>query len=230
CHQCGHDQPLPQACPQCGHLELGALKGAGTQWVLSQLERAAPGFPGFRFDADRRDDLSPLYAGEPGVIVGTTAVLRLAPLPELSLVAVTLFDVHLALADFRAEHEALRMLLQVAELATGRRPLLLVQTFAPGAPALRAVASAAPDVAVEALLAAQLERRRRFGYPPFTTLAKVQVTARDRSGAPAAAPAVAAPLRGAGARDGLLAAVPDRLPGARVAVDVDPVDVGELLE
>ena len=263
CHQCGHDQPLPQACPQCGHLELGALKGAGTQWVLSQLERAAPGFPGFRFDADRRDDLSPLYAGEPGVIVGTTAVLRLAPLPELSLVAVTLFDVHLALADFRAEHEALRMLLQVAELATGRRPLLLVQTFAPGAPALRAVASAAPDVAVEALLAAQLERRRRFGYPPFTTLAKVQVTARDRSGAHAAAHAVADRLRVAGARDdevlgpeaapvarvkgrytfqllirawdearleGLLAAVPDRLPGARVAVDVDPVDVGELLE
>jgi len=91
----------------------------------------------------------------------------------------------------------------------------------------------------------------------------VQVTARDRSGAHAAAHAVADRLRVAGARDdevlgpeaapvarvkgrytfqllirawdearleGLLAAVPDRLPGARVAVDVDPVDVGELLE
>jgi len=28
----------------------------------------------------------------------------------------------------------------------------------------------------------------------------------------------------------LLSALPDRLSGARVAVDVDPVDVGELLE
>ncbi len=263
CHQCGHDAPLPTACPQCGHEDLGALKGAGTQWVLAQLARLAPGFPAYRYDSDRRDDLSPLYAGEPGVVVGTTAVLRLAPLPELSLVAVTLFDVHLALADFRAEQEALRMLFQVAELGAARRPLVLVQTFAPGSPALRAAASDAPDVAVETLLASQLERRRRFGYPPFTTLAKVQVTARDRAGAHAGAHAAADRLRVAGALDGellgpeaapvprvkgrytfqlllrvtdearlesLLAALPDRLSGARVAVDVDPVDVGELLE
>lgn len=263
CHQCGHDAPLPTACPQCGGEDLGALKGAGTQWVLSQLARSAPGFPGYRYDSDRRDDLSPLYAGEPGVVVGTTAVLRLPPLPELSLVAVTLFDVHLALADFRAEQEALRMLFQVAELSANRRPLVLVQTFAPGSPALRAASSDAPEVAVETLLAAQLERRRRFGYPPFATLAKVQVTARDRASAHAGAHAAADRLRVAGAADGellgpeaapvarvkgrygfqlllrvtdearlegLLAALPDRLAGARVTVDVDPVDVGELLE
>src|SRR5690606_8401379 len=165
--------------------------------------------------------------------------------------------------DFRAEQEALRMLFQVAELSAGRRPLVLVQTFAPGSPALRAASSDAPEVAVETLLAAQLERRRRFGYPPFATLAKVQVTARDRASAHAGAHAAADRLRVAGALDGellgpeaapvarvkgrytfqlllrvadesrlegLLAALPDRLSGARVAVDVDPVDVGELLE
>lgn len=263
CHQCGHDAPLPTSCPACGHEELGALKGAGTQWVLAQLARLAPGFNGYRYDSDRRDDLSPLFAGEPGVVVGTTAVLRLPPLPKLSLVAVTLFDVHLALADFRAEHEALRMLFQLAELTSERRPLVLVQTYAPGAPSLRAAASETPDVAVEALLAAQLERRRRFGYPPFTTLAKVQVAARDSSTAHAGAHAAADRLRVAGAREDellgpeaapvarvrgqytfqlllrvadearletLLAALPDRLSGAKVTVDVDPVDVGELLE
>ena len=263
CHQCGHDAPLPTACPQCGSEVLGALKGAGTQWVVSQLRRLAPGFPAYRYDSDRREDLSPLYAGQPGVVVGTTAVLRLPPLPSLSLVAVTLFDVHLALADFRAEQEALRLLFQVAELSANRRPLVLVQTFAPGAPCLRAAAAEDPDLAVETLLAAQLERRRRFGYPPFTTLAKVQVTARDRASAHAGAHAAADRLRVAGALDGellgpeaapvarvkgrytyqlllrvtdearletLLSALPDRLSGARVAVDVDPVDVGELLE
>ncbi len=263
CHQCGHDERLPQTCPSCQSPDLGALKGAGTQWVLAQLQRTAPGFPSFRYDSDRRDDLSSLYSGEPGLVVGTTAVLRLAPLPELALVAVTQFDVHLALADFRAEHEALRMLLQVAELGVGRRPLVLVQTFAPRSPVLRAVASDDPDEAVGAVLGQQLERRRRFGYPPFTTLAKVQVTARDQASAHAGAQAAADRLRVAGARDGellgpeaapvarvkgrygyqmlirasdearleaLLTALPDRLPAARVAVDVDPVDVGELLE
>jgi primosomal protein N' len=196
-------------------------------------------------------------------VLGAEGGGRLLPLPKLSLVAVTLFDVHLALADFRAEHEALRMLFQLAELTSERRPLVLVQTYAPGAPSLRAAASETPDVAVEALLAAQLERRRRFGYPPFTTLAKVQVAARDSSTAHAGAHAAADRLRVAGAREDellgpeaapvarvrgqytfqlllrvadearletLLAALPDRLSGAKVTVDVDPVDVGELLE
>ncbi len=263
CHQCGHHEPVPHVCPQCGQTDLGALKGAGTQWLLAQLQRLAPGFPMYRYDADRRDDLGSLYAGEAGAVVGTTAALRLEPLPNLSLVVIGLFDVHLALADFRAEHEALRMLLGLAELSAGRRPLVVVQTFAPDNAALRAVASDTPDAAVQALLGMQLERRKRFGYPPFTTLAKVQVTAKEQAAASRAAQATADQLRLAGAGDeeilgpeaapvarvkgryayqlllrapdedrmeSLLASLPDRLPGARLTVDVDPVDVGELIE
>ncbi len=263
CHQCGHHEPVPQVCPQCGQADLEALKGAGTQWLLSQLRRLAPDYPLYRYDADRRDDLQALYDGEQGAVVGTTAVLRLEPLPGLSLVAIGLFDVHLALADFRAEHEALRMLLQLAELSVGRRPLVVVQTFAPDNAALRAVASDTPDAAVQALLGLQLERRKRFGYPPFATLAKVQVTAREQAAASRGAQATADALRLAGATEdeilgpeaapvarvkgrfayqlllraqgddrmeSLLAALPDRVPGARLTVDVDPADVGELIE
>ena len=263
CHQCGHQEPVPQVCPSCGETDLGALKGAGTQWLLAQLRRLEPEHPLYRYDADRRDDLSSLYAREPGAVVGTTALLRLEPLPNLSLIAIGLFDVHLALADFRAEHEALRMLLQLAELSVGRRPLVVVQTFAPDNQALRAVASDTPDAAVQALLGLQLERRKRFGYPPFTTLAKVQVTAREQPAASRAAQTTADRLRLAGAgedeilgpeaapvarvkgrfayqlliragdedrMESLLSSLPDRLPGARLTVDVDPVDVGELIE
>src|SRR5690606_1246654 len=28
CHQCGHDEPVPRLCPQCGGEDLGALRGA----------------------------------------------------------------------------------------------------------------------------------------------------------------------------------------------------------
>lgn len=263
CHQCGHDQHIPKPCPQCGSEDLGALRGAGTQWVASQLRKLLPETPVYRYDSDQRDDLGPLLAGEPGVIAATTAALRLPPLPRLSLVAIALFDVHLALADFRAEQEAVRMLLQVAELSSGPRPLVVVQTYAPENEALTAVASDPPDPALEVLLGRQLERRKRFGYPPFSTLAKVQVSARERSAASTAAQSVADTLRLAGADDGellgpesapiarvkgryayqlllraadearletLMDALPDRLPQAKLNLDVDPSDVGELLE
>lgn len=263
CHQCGHVQTPPQTCPACGSTLLAPLRGAGTQWVAEQLAGMLDGLDVLRFDSDRRDDLAPLMAGRPGVVVGTTAVLRLPPLPALSLVALTLFDTHLALADFRAEEEALRMLLGLGELSAGRRPLVLVQTYRPGHPVLQALASDPPDPAVEVLVAGQLERRRRFAYPPFGALAKLQLTARERSAASEAAVALAEELRRRGAAEDeilgpapapvarlkgryafqvllrlsasdrlalILAGLPPRMGRARLRVDVDPRDVGELLE
>ncbi len=263
CHQCGHEQAPPDTCPECGATALAPLRGAGTQWVAEQLAGMLDGLPVLRFDRDRRDDLAPLLAGEPGVVVGTTAVLRLPPLPGLSLVALTLFDTHLAAADFRAEEEALRMLLELTELAVERRPLLLVQTYQPEHPLLQALRADPPEAAVEGLLGRLLERRRRFAYPPFGALAKLQLTSRERGVAAEAAAALAEELRRRGAQpeeilgpaptpvarlkgryayqvllrlpaadrlEAMLAGLPPRLGGARLRVDVDPRDVGELLE
>ncbi len=263
CHQCGHEQAPPAACPSCGGTALAPLRGAGTQWVAERLVGMLDGFPVLRFDRDRRDDPEPLLRGEPGVVVGTTAVLRLPPLPALSLVALTLFDTHLALADFRAEEEALRMLLELGELSRQRRPLVLVQTYQPEHPVLKALATDPPDAAVEVLVGRLLERRRRFAYPPFGALAKLQLAARDRGAASEAASALAEELRRRGAKEDevlgpapapvarlkgryayqvllrlpagdrleqILAGLPPRMGRARLRVDVDPRDVGELLE
>jgi len=155
------------------------------------------------------------------------------------------------------------MLLELAELSGGRRPLVLVQTYQPAHPVLQALASDAPDAAVEALLGRQLERRKRFAYPPFGALAKLQLTSRLEEAAADAAVALAAELRRRGANadevlgpapapvarlkgryayqlllraaaaerlEQLLGGLPSRLGKASVRVDVDPRDVGELLE
>lgn len=264
CHQCGHEESPAAVCPDCGSTELGALKGAGTQWIVSQLTKALPGIPVYRYDKDNRDDLSAMYDGEPGVVVGTVALLGLEPLPQLALVGITHFDTHLAAADYRAEEEATRTLLRLVELAGGaRRPLVVVQTHAPEHELLQALGAGEPDAALEALLGRQLERRRRFGYPPFTTLAKLQLTARDRGSALAAAQHATDALMTAGAKPGevlgpasapvervkgrflfhvllraedevrletLLGALPRSYPAAKLLVDVDPQDVGALLE
>jgi len=108
-----------------------------------------------------------------------------------------------------------------------------------------------------------LERRRRFAYPPFGALAKLQLAARERAAAAEAAAALAEELRRRGAEEDevlgpapapvarlkgryafqvllrlsaadrleqILAGLPPRMGRARLRVDVDPRDVGELLE
>lgn len=201
CHQCGHAEPPPDACPECGAAALMPLRGAGTQWIASAVRRLLGDFPVHRFDRDQRDDLAPLHAGEPGVLVATTAVLRQPPLPDVALLAVTLLDTHLSLSDFRAEEEALRFLLQLPELAPERRPLTLLQTFQPEHALLEALRADDLDAALEGFVERTLERRRAFGYPPHAHLGKVQVSARDRASAAGVAERVAGALRAAGAAE-----------------------------
>jgi primosomal protein N' (replication factor Y) len=259
CHQCGHQERVPQACPVCQGVELGPSKAAGTQWIAQEVKRLVPRLPVYRFDSDRRDDLSAPLAGESCAVVATTAIMRHPPLPKVGLVVVTLLDSFLTLSDFRAEEEALRLMLNLRELSPGRRPLVLVQTFQRDHPLLGACASGDGSEFVAALL----KRRKRFGYPPYGQLVKVQVSARRAADALQAAEWLAAAVRAAGGGPpALLGPVPaavarvrnehryqlfvrsegvERLSAllapvlgyrgrARVRIDVDPRDVYGLLD
>ena len=258
CHQCGYEQVPPSRCPDCAQPRLGPQRGPGSEWLATAVADVLPEMPLFRFDRDRRDDLTPLYAGGAGVVVGTSSLLRIAPLPVLSLIAMGLLDTHLNVADFRAEEEALRTLLALSELAAEQVPLTLIQTFQPQHPMVTALA----DGDIEGFVTEVLERRRRFAYPPFSHLARVQVTARDAAQARGASEQLARRLRTAGAAETevigpaaapvarirgqfayqlfvrsadperfrrLVAQVDTHLAGTRVRVDVDPRDVGGFL-
>lgn len=205
CHQCGYQVRPPLACPACAQAGLGPLRGAGTQWIGSALRRLLPELPVYRVDGDQHDDLADLYAGRPGVVVGTTSVLRLAPLPSVSLLAITLLDTYLNLADYRAEEETLRLLLNLGNLAPRRHPLLVVQTFQDDHPLLDLFRPEGDvehdlDAAIDGFLDRVLERRKRFGYPPFTHLGKIQLSGRDAAATEAAARHLAASLQADGAK------------------------------
>ncbi len=187
CHQCGYQRSPPKLCPNCQSSEIGPMRGAGTEWLLRELGVHVGPLPLYHYDADRRDDLGPLEAGEPGIVVATTAILRRPPLPNVSLVAVTLLDTLLSASDFRAEEEVLRLLLKLGELQPQRRALLVVQTFQPNHPVLEVLQAEDLQSATEVFLERVLERRRHYRYPPFTALAKIQVSARDAAAAQAEA-------------------------------------------
>ena len=132
---------------------------------------------------------------------------RRPPLPNVSLVGVTLLDTFLTFGDFRAEEEALRTLLNLAELAPRRRPLLLLQTFQPEHSVLRALQD--PEGVGANFLEDLLERRRRFSYPPYSVMAKVQVSERLEGAAARTAAWLADAIRtGGAAEDELLGPSP----------------------
>lgn len=200
CHRCGLDAARPAACAECGGVDLAPRPGAGTEWVAETVRGVVPGLPVAVRDRDLRDDLGALYDGAPGVLVGTTAALRLPPLPALSLVALTAGDALHDHEDIRAEEGSLRTLLSLPDLAPhGRRPLLVAQAHRPEHAVWRAWTADDLDAAVAEFLDGVSERRRAHGYPPVLRWARVQLTHRDRATAGAAATAVAARLRLAGA-------------------------------
>ncbi len=255
CHQCGYKSTPPDFCPSCAATTLGATKGAGTQWIATEIKKHIT-LPVYRFDADQRDSLMPLEQGEAGVVVGTTALLRQPPLPKVSLVVMTLLDTLLTFSDFRAEEETTRLLLQLSELTYARRPLVLLQTFQSEHPMFAALTSNG----LEAFVQGMLERRRRFNYPPFSSLAKIQISAKNEAIAKEEAalickrlelhkvdvlgPSLAPVPRLRGlyhyqlfirAKAGesfqtLLRPALDYQGRARVRVDVDPRDIGAFLE
>ena len=181
CHQCSHSEPVPAACPSCGAADLQPSRAAGTEWLASGVARLLPGFRVVSFDADSRDEPGSLLAGEPGVLVATTAAFRLPPLPNVSLIGVTLFDAHQAQSDFRAAEETMRLMLRLPELSLKARPLVLVQSFQPEHPVLNALRQADPGPAIDDFVQSTLMRRKAFGYPPFSQLARVEISARDRA-------------------------------------------------
>jgi primosomal protein N' (replication factor Y) len=195
CHQCGHLASPPKRCPRCEGTVF-APRGPGSEWIAEELARLLPSTRVLRYDRDRRDDPSPMARGEPGVIVGTTAVLSLEPPPDLALIALTFADSFATHPDFRSAERYHALLRQLIEWHPSRAPLLLVQTFSGQHPALQAVLD---DHDAAFYPQSELELRRTHHYPPFVHLAQVQLASRRAPDAAGAARKLAALLRDRGA-------------------------------
>src|SRR5262245_50090144 len=73
CHHCGHTEPAPELCPECGSAELARL-GAGTQRLERELAARVPELELIRLDAAARDQaagLQRLEAAERAGLLGT---------------------------------------------------------------------------------------------------------------------------------------------------------------
>ena len=177
CHHCGRARTEPRRCPQCRSAHIRYL-GLGTQRVVDEVGRIAPGARVLRWDSDTASAtgaherlLHSFTEGEADVLVGTQMVAKGLDVPSVDLVGVVLADIGMHMPDFRAPERIFQLLTQVAGRA-GRGPqagYAVVQTYLPDHYAIQAAAE--QDYA--AFYATEMERRRAQGNPPFGRLVRL---------------------------------------------------------
>jgi primosomal protein N' (replication factor Y) (superfamily II helicase) len=205
CHHCGHAEPIPGACPDCGSVGL-ARHGAGTERLASVLAETIAPLPVFRLDSDtvtgagaHAEILRRFDQAEAGILVGTQMVAKGHDFPDVVLSVVLDADATLRFPDFRAEERTFALVAQLAGRSGrgDRGGRVLVQTLAPDAAAIRhAAAHDAPG-----FLAGELARRRALSYPPFSSLVRIELTGPDAGVVHAASERVRDALEGSLPRD-----------------------------
>ena len=177
CHHCGHSEPIPDFCPDCGSMSL-ARHGTGTEKLEDELATLVAPLPVFRLDSDTAAErsavtriLARFEQAAAGVLVGTQMVAKGHDFPDVTLGVVLDADATLRFPDFRAEERTFALVAQLAgRSGRGRRAgRVVVQALNPSARALRF--AAAHDS--EGFLAGEIERRRALSYPPFGNLIRI---------------------------------------------------------
>jgi primosomal protein N' (replication factor Y) len=184
CHYCNSQHQPIHFCPQC-HGNSVRYFGLGTEKVEQTIARTFPGVRLLRWDRDtaktRRahEQLLDRFASREGdILIGTQMIAKGLDIPGVTLVGVISADIALMLPDFSASERAFTLLTQVAGRAgrgseAGR---VIIQTFNPQHFSI----DAASRHNYHEFYAAEIEARRRYGYPPFRQFVKLTYSHENR--------------------------------------------------
>lgn len=182
CHYCGHSEPLPDACPECGG-KL-AFIGTGTQRVQQELEEMFPGVEVLRMDADtvsavnnHEKMFSKFVKEKIPILVGTQMVAKGLDFENVTLVGVIAADLSLYVDDFRAGERTFSLVTQAVGRA-GRGAKLgraVIQTWTPENEVITCAAAQDYDSFYEQ----EIVLRKLRGCPPFRDLFLVTASGAD---------------------------------------------------
>lgn len=185
CHHCGHHEPVPEACPECGTFDHLVACGPGIERIAEETLAHFPEARVIVLSSDMmggvkrlRLEMDAIAKGEADIIIGTQLVAKGHNFPLMTLVGVVDADLGLQNGDPRAAERTFQLLAQVTGRAgrTGRASTGLIQTFQPEHPVLAACIKGD----VEAFYGAQIAERQTGQMPPFGRLASIIISANDR--------------------------------------------------
>ena len=182
CHHCGHHEPQPDACPECGTLDHLVPCGPGVERIAEEIDQHFPDARTIILSSDLlggvkrlRLELEAIANGEADIVVGTQLVAKGHNFPGMTLVGIVDADLGLTNGDPRAAERTFQLLHQVTGRAgrTGLKSKGLIQTYQPEHPVMKALVSGD----AEAFYEREVQERRQSGLPPFGRLASIIISA-----------------------------------------------------
>lgn len=179
CHYCGYSEPYPSPCRDCGKTNFLPV-GEGTEKLAERLESLARQ-PVLRLDRDnvrragKMEEILEDFARQKSpFLVGTQMLSKGHHFPNVTLVLVADGDIGLNMPDYRAAEKTFQLLVQAAGRA-GRGEKagqVIVQTRNRSHYCWNYIL----NYDYEGFAKAELERRKRRGYPPYTRLAMLRIS------------------------------------------------------
>ncbi len=188
CHHCGHVEPVPRACPECGNEDTLVAVGPGVERIADEVRALFPEAKVAVITSDTiwspakaAEFVARMEAGEIDIIVGTQLVTKGYHFPNLTLVGVIDADLGLGGGDLRAAERTFQQIMQVSGRAgRGAKPgHVYIQTHSPDAQVMRALITGD----AETFYAAETEARREAGAPPFGRFAGIVVSSEEQKAA-----------------------------------------------
>ncbi len=184
CHQCGFEELLPKACPECEVEDKLAPIGPGVERLA---EEVAEHFPDARIlvlssdlvqgEKRLKQEINAIMNGEYDIIVGTQMVAKGHNFSNLTLVGIVDADIGLEGGDLRAAERSFQLLRQVTGRAgRAEKPgLALVQSYQPDHALLNAILRQDD----EAFYALEIRGREQAMAPPFSRFIAVIISSPD---------------------------------------------------
>ena len=186
CHHCGYHQAKPHNCPSCHEADQLTACGPGVERLAEEVESLFPHARHLTLASDHlghesqlQADLARIERGEVDIIIGTQLVAKGHNFPHLTLVGVVDADIGLANGDPRATERTFQMLQQVTGRAgrgigEGRG---ILQSWQPKHPVMQALLSGDK----ETFYREEIKSRQIAELPPYTRLAALIISHKDRS-------------------------------------------------
>ena len=183
CHYCGHSEPTPSACPECGSSHIRYF-GAGTQKAQEDIQRLFPQARVLRMDADTTarkyahdEMLAQFAAGGYDILLGTQMVTKGLDFGNVTLVGILAADASLYTDDFRANERTFSLITQATGRAgRGDRPgRAVIQAYTPDSPVL----SYAASQDYKGFYQQEISLRKALRYPPFADVCQAVFTGKD---------------------------------------------------
>jgi len=181
CHYCAHKEKLPEVCPECESKYLRHF-GIGTERVEEEVNALFPQYVTDRLDIDavkKKGDIERVLGnfvkGKTNILVGTQLLAKGLDFANVGLVGVISADTTLNIPDYRSAERTFQLITQVAGRAGrgDKAGKVVIQTYMPDHYSIETAA----EHDYEKFYETEISMRNILGYPPYSDLIQVIISA-----------------------------------------------------